>query len=55
MTNFKFGVIGHNISYSKSPKIFNAIFKLRQINGEFIVYDFPEKEFESYLPNIPNL
>lgn len=55
MTNFKFGVIGHYISYSKSPIIFNAIFKLRKIDGEFIVYDFPEKEFENYLPKLRKL
>jgi shikimate dehydrogenase len=55
MTKYKFGVIGHNISYSQSPKIFNTIFKLRQIDGGFTIYDFPENEFENNLPRLRDL
>ncbi|MEE9441832.1 MAG: shikimate dehydrogenase [candidate division Zixibacteria bacterium] len=55
MTKLNFGIIGHNISYSQSPKIFNSIFTCRQIEGEFTVYDFPEKEFDKHLPLLREL
>jgi len=41
-----FGLVGHNIGYSKSPDIFNSIFRHTQIDGEFRLFDFPPEEFE---------
>ena len=35
----KFGLLGENISYSKSPHIFSHIFELEGIDGEFILFD----------------
>ncbi|MFH1701529.1 MAG: shikimate dehydrogenase [Candidatus Zixiibacteriota bacterium] len=55
MTKFNFGIIGQNIAYSQSPEIFNAIFGLRQIEGEFTVYDFPISEFDKHLPVLRKL
>lgn len=42
----KFGLIGHNISYSKSADIFNAIFDITGINGSFEVFNLDPNNFE---------
>ncbi len=41
------GLLGHNISYSKSADIFNAIFELKGIAGTFENFDLAPDEFES--------
>ena len=53
---YKFGLIGHNVAYSKSADIFNAIFKLKGLDGSFENFDldsennFNEK-FKSLMTN----
>lgn len=44
--NFKFGLIGQNITYSKSPEIFKAIFEIKGLSGEFEVFDLATSNFE---------
>jgi len=50
---FKFGLIGHNIGYSKSAEIFKAIFELKRMDGSFENFDLEpvkfEKEFQTVL------
>lgn len=41
----KFGLIGHKISYSRSPDIFRHIFELTGLKGEFLSFDFPLESF----------
>lgn len=43
---FKFGLIGHNIAYSKSAEVFNAIFKIKDIHGTFENFDLKPESFE---------
>lgn len=46
---FKFGLLGGNISYSKSPAIFQTIFQLDGVEGEFDLIDMKEDKTESSL------
>ncbi len=50
---YKFGLIGHNIAYSRSADIFNAIFEIKKMKGSFENFDLEpdqfEKEFKSLL------
>jgi len=50
--SFKCGLLGHNISYSKSAEIFNAIFDLKNIQGSFENFDLEPNEFESSFKQI---
>ena len=43
---FKFGLVGRNITYSKSPDIFRAIFEIKGVKGEFEVFDLGPSNFE---------
>ena len=44
---YKFGLLGHNIDYSKSADIFDAIFSLKKIKGLFETYNLEPSSFES--------
>lgn len=46
MKNFKFGVLGHNISYSLSPRIFDTIFEYVKLNGETSILDWNSDELK---------
>jgi len=46
---FKFGLLGENISYSKSPAIFQTIFLLDGVAGEFDLIDMKEDKAMSSL------
>ncbi|MFZ5980755.1 MAG: shikimate dehydrogenase family protein [Candidatus Zixiibacteriota bacterium] len=48
---YKFGLIGHNISYSKSGEVFETIFKQLNLKGEFIVYSTDPGLFKNQLIN----
>lgn len=50
--SFKFGLLGHNISYSKSADIFKAIFELNELSGEFENFDLSDLNFESEFKRI---
>ena len=44
---YKFGLIGQNVSYSKSADIFKAIFELKGLNGSFENFDLDsENKFD---------
>ncbi|RKX28080.1 MAG: hypothetical protein DRP47_05270 [Candidatus Zixiibacteriota bacterium] len=45
MSAFKFGLIGQNIAYSKSPAIFKVIFESKQVEGEFDIIDVKPEQF----------
>jgi shikimate dehydrogenase len=44
---YHFGLLGHNISYSLSPKIFTALFASQNHEGNFSVVDVNSDEFET--------
>jgi len=46
-TEFRFALVGRNVSYSKSAEIFEAIFNLARVQGRFDVYDVARPELES--------
>ncbi|MGL4393233.1 MAG: shikimate dehydrogenase family protein [Fusobacteriaceae bacterium] len=50
----KFGLLGRNISYSKSPKLHQHIFDVLGINGEYILFDI-EKEDDKEILKIQNI
>lgn len=49
---FKFGLLGHNVAYSRSMDIFEVIFKLLDIDGSCRIYDFPPDKFNDEFKNI---
>ncbi|MFQ5453426.1 MAG: shikimate dehydrogenase family protein [Candidatus Zixiibacteriota bacterium] len=49
---FKFGLVGFNISYSRSADIFKAIFKIKNIDGAYELYDIPPDSFDSRFPEL---
>lgn len=50
--DYRFGVIGHNISYSKSPDIFRVIFDLNKINGSFDIINIKPEDFAVLFPEL---
>ncbi len=46
---YKFGLLGHKIDYSKSGEIFNAIFEMLSISGEFISVDVSYEKIDEGL------
>ena len=44
--NCKFGLIGHNIAYSRSKHIFEAIFRIMRTDDTFEVFDVSPTDFE---------
>ena len=49
-----FGLVGHNVSYSRSFDIFNRIFKIKNLNGHFELYDFSPAQFNNEFPQLKN-
>lgn len=43
---YRFGLVGHNIAYSKSSEVFAAIFDHQGIEGEFVNFDLSPRGFE---------
>ena len=46
---YKFGLLGHNISYSKSGEVFDTILELLKLKGDFFVYSVEPASFKSQL------
>lgn len=46
-TKYKFGLIGQNISYSRSQAIFEAVFKIMNVSGSLKNYSIAPENFES--------
>ena len=42
----KFGLVGFNVQYSRSPEIFQTIFDMTGTVGEFELYDLSYSEFD---------
>lgn len=42
---YRFGLVGHNVGYSKSAEIFKAIFKHLEVDGTFEVFNFTTEQF----------
>ena len=50
---YKFGLIGQNVSYSKSADIFEAIFELKGLDGSFENFDLDsENQFDEKFKNL---
>jgi shikimate dehydrogenase len=49
---FRFGVLGHDISYTKSPELFQAIFDIKGVGGTCDVFDIPPEEFTDRFPRL---
>ncbi len=43
---YRFGLVGHNISYSKSREVFEAIFIHEGLEGEFVNFDLSPRGFD---------
>ena len=46
---YRFGLIGHRVSYSKSGDVFRAIFSLIKKKGTFDIFDVAPDEFQAQL------
>jgi len=44
---YRFGMVGHNTAYSKSPDIFKAIFAIKDVTGSFVNLITAPEEFET--------
>ena len=44
---YRFGMVGHNTAYSKSPDIFKAIFGIKKVTGSFTNLVIEPEEFEA--------
>jgi len=44
---YHFGLVGHNVAYSRSPQIFQAVFDHLETSGRFEVYDIAPEKFPS--------
>ncbi|MEA2031925.1 MAG: shikimate dehydrogenase [candidate division Zixibacteria bacterium] len=55
ITNYKFGLIGENVIYSKSPAIFSVIFEMEQINGVFDIINVEPELLRSKLKSLTAL
>ncbi len=42
---YHFGLVGHNVAYSKSPEIFEAVFDHLKIAGRFELFDIRPEQF----------
>lgn len=49
---YHFGLVGHNISYTLSPKIFEALIKLQGAECDFEVFDISPEQFDSHLERL---
>ncbi len=47
-----FGILGHNISYSLSPYIFNTIFKRRGMNCVYAQFDIQYRNLRKFIESI---
>ncbi|MFA7252470.1 MAG: hypothetical protein WC027_01300 [Candidatus Paceibacterota bacterium] len=50
-----FGVIGHPVSHSLSPKIFNTAFSASKIDAVYEAVDIPPEKLESFIQEEKNL
>lgn len=44
---YRFGLVGHNIAYSKSSEVFDAIFDHEGVKGEFVNFDLSPRGFDT--------
>lgn len=49
---YRFGLVGHNIGYSKSREVFQAIFEHEGIDGEFVNFDIGPRRFDDQFRSI---
>ena len=52
MKSFRFALIGHNVTYSKSADIFTAIFEIEKVNGSCTIYNIEPDDFADEFPRI---
>jgi shikimate dehydrogenase len=52
MSSIRLGLIGHNISWSKSTDIFEAMFRRSSVDGSFEVFDLPPSQLAEWLKTV---
>ncbi|MEA3500573.1 MAG: hypothetical protein U9R41_06135 [Candidatus Marinimicrobia bacterium] len=50
-SKIQLGILGENISYTKSPLLHNLISKQKNINLDYKIFDVSESEFEKFIIN----
>lgn len=50
----KFGLLGHNISYSFSPKLHSLIFEKENLKYIYELFDIPETNLKTFIKNLIN-
>lgn len=50
---YRFGLLGHNIDYSKSPAIFEAIAALNRLEMSFEIYDVATPDLSTFVASLP--
>lgn len=48
-SKIQLGILGENISYTKSPLLHNLISKQKNINLDYKIFDVPESKFEKFM------
>lgn len=51
-SSYTFGVVGHRISYSRSPELFEAIAAIRNFTCHFVVHDLAPESFDTAFPEV---
>lgn len=49
---YAFGLIGHNIAYSRSPDVFAEIFRQDEVAGRFDLFDIAPERFDAELEHV---
>ena len=50
----RFGLVGHNIGYSKSVDVFDAIFQIARVRGSFENFDITPEQFSDSINDVIN-
>jgi len=51
-SSYTFGVVGHRISYSRSPELFQAIAGIRNFTCNFVLHDIAPEDFNTSFPEV---
>lgn len=52
---FHFGIVGYNIGYTLSPRIFAALFDILEVDGKFTVFDIASEDLSESIPKLRQL
>lgn len=51
-SSYTFGVVGHRISYSRSPELFQAIADIKNFTCRFVLHDIDPENFNTSFPDV---